>query len=401
MSIGSDWENDFLRLSLRRYWRSKRQLLLLQLGEEECWLYAAAAGKLLWQERLELPSGAAAFREQDAYLQLLEEALRELLLRLEVEEGTAVLLLPAPAQVHYEGLRIPELGRAELQRTVAWEAERCAPWGGQPYSLASAVSKAEQQEQQEQMDTEAGEQTLHLWLLPQSLQLGLQQLCQRLLLRLVAVCVPAVIEQLNGAAEADAPLALTLLQHWYEGRALLCFRKVALRFDWEGSLRPLQRWLPRLAVGALLLCSLVYAGAWGSCWLARQQLQELGEEQQQYAVWQQRRTESRQRTRRLQQLKQAVSRKSQQASLSGELERLGQTVQPGCWLTVLEQQALEHRLLLQGEAESLEAVQGFIEQLQQTGRYAKLELQESRQLPGGVQYKLLVQTQEVKHGKQG
>lgn len=97
-----------VRCALRCRWRRKQALLLLSLqtGEVAYW----QNGEHSWQEQLN--------EECLADKQRLTDALREILLARDVEEGAAVLLLPAAATVYSEQLLLPLMRRRELQAAL-------------------------------------------------------------------------------------------------------------------------------------------------------------------------------------------------------------------------------------------------------------------------------------------
>lgn len=100
-----------VRCALRCRWRRKQALLLLSLqtGEVAYW----QNGKRSWQEQLN--------EECLADKQRLTDALREILLKREVEEGAAVLLSPATATMYSEQLLLPLMQQRELQAALQWE----------------------------------------------------------------------------------------------------------------------------------------------------------------------------------------------------------------------------------------------------------------------------------------
>ena len=97
--------------ALRCRWRRKQALLLLsmQTGEVAYW----QNGEHSWQEQLN--------EECLADKQRLTDALREILLARDVEEGAAVLLLPEAAMMYSEQMVLPSMRRRELQAALKWE----------------------------------------------------------------------------------------------------------------------------------------------------------------------------------------------------------------------------------------------------------------------------------------
>lgn len=94
--------------ALRCRWRRKQALLLLSLqtGQVAYW----QNGEHSWQEQLN--------EECLADKQRLTDALREILLARDVEEGAAVLLLPAAAMMYSEQMVLPSMRRRELQAAL-------------------------------------------------------------------------------------------------------------------------------------------------------------------------------------------------------------------------------------------------------------------------------------------
>ena len=112
--------------ALRCRWRRKQALLLLSLqtGEVAYW----QNGEHSWQEQLN--------EECLADKQRLTDALREILLARDVEEGAAVLLLPAAATVYSEQLLLPLMHQRELQAALQWEVQQSVPWMHEDYTYS-------------------------------------------------------------------------------------------------------------------------------------------------------------------------------------------------------------------------------------------------------------------------
>ena len=97
-----------VRCALRCRWRRNQALLLLSRQTKQ--VTYGRNGEHSWQEQLN--------EECLADKQRLTDALREILLARDVEEGVAVLLLPAAATVYSEQLLVPSMRRRELQAAL-------------------------------------------------------------------------------------------------------------------------------------------------------------------------------------------------------------------------------------------------------------------------------------------
>lgn len=155
-----------VRCALRCRWRRKQALLLLSLqtGEVAYW----QNGEHSWQEQLN--------EECLADKQRLTDALREILLARDVEEGAAVLLLPAAATVYSEQLLLPLMRRRELQAALKWEVQQSVPWPEEGYTYSFEATEF----------SEAGEQQCRVTFtaLQDTSRTELEHLCSSLLLKL-------------------------------------------------------------------------------------------------------------------------------------------------------------------------------------------------------------------------
>ena len=351
--------------ALRCRWRRKQALLLLSLqtGQVAYW----QNGEHSWQEQLD--------EECLTNKQRLADTLREMLLKREVEEGAMVLLLPEAAMVYSEQLLLPSMRRHELQAALAWEVQQSIPWqeASYTYSFEAAVVR-ERDEQQSQVTFTA---------LKDTSRAELEQLCSSLLLKLQGILLSEVT--IDEAAEK-----------WFAGKPLPPVYRQKQK-HWQGVAAILGSWLPKVSGAALALALLAYGGAWGGCYLAQRDLQEVEQRLAQYAEWKQRMQESKaveHRCQRLEKLLAAASKPSKEAV--GELERICRQMMPGCWLTVLEYGGTKKPLLLQGRAVDALALESLVEQLQKCGYYSRVELLQSEQQGNTIAYKLKL---ELKEGK--
>ena len=158
-----------VRCALRCRWRRNQALLLLSLqtGQVAYW----QNGEHSWQEQLN--------EECLADKQRLTDVLREILLARDVEEGAAVLLLPAAATVYSEQLLFPLMRRRELQAALQWEVQQSVPWMHEDYTYSfEAHVICEADEWQYQVMFAA---------LQNASRAELEQLCRSLMLKLQGI----------------------------------------------------------------------------------------------------------------------------------------------------------------------------------------------------------------------
>lgn len=352
--------------ALRCRWRRKQALLLLsmQTGEVAYW----QNGEHSWQEQLK--------KECLADKQRLTDALREILLARDVEEGAAVLLLPAAAMMYSEQIVLPSMRRRELQAALKWEVQQSVPWAEEDYTYSFEATEF----------SETGEQQCRVTFtaLQDASRAELEQLCSNLLLKLQGILLGDMT--IDEAAEG-----------WFSGKSLTpVYRQKQKRL--QGIAATFGRYLTKAGCAALGLAILAYGSAWGGCYLAQRDLLEVEQQLVQNTVWRQRMQESEaveRNCQRLEKLLAAVSKPSKDAV--GELERICRQMMPGCWLTLLEYNGSKKPLVLQGQAVDNLALESFVEQLQKCGNYSRVELLQSQQQGNVLVYKLQLQ---MKEGKQ-
>ena len=352
--------------ALRYRWRRKQALLLLSLqtGQVAYW----QNGERSWQEQLD--------EECLTNKQRLADTLRELLLKREVEEGAAVLLLPAAAMMYSEQIVLPSMRRRELQAALTWEVQQSVPWAEEDYTYSFEATEF----------SEAGEQQCRVTFtsLQDASRAELEQLCSNLLLKLQGILLGDMT--IDEAAEG-----------WFSGKSLTpVYRQKQKRL--QGIAATFGRYLTKAGYAVLGLAILSYASAWGGCYLAQRDLLEVEQQLVQNTVWRQRMQESEaveRNCQRLEKLLAAVSKPSKEAV--GELERICRQMMPGCWLTLLEYNGSKKPLVLQGQAVDNLALESFVEQLQKCGIYSRVELLQSQQQGNVLVYKLQLQ---MKEGKQ-
>lgn len=347
-------------------WRRRQAILLLSLqtGQMAYW----QNGELGWQEQLD--------EESLANKQRLADALREMLLEREVEEGAMVLLLPAAAMMYSEQLVLPSMRRRELQAALKWEIQQSIPWPEANYTYSfETVAVSERDEQLSQVTVTSLQDTSRA---------ELEHLCSSLLLKLQGILLSDMT--LDEAAEK-----------WFAGKPLpTVYRQKQKHL--QGIAAALGRWLPKVSGAVLALTLLAYGGAWGGCYLAQRDLQEVEQQLVQNAVWRQRMQESEAVERYCQRLEKLLAAASKPSKEAGdELERICHQMLPGCWLTLLEYNGSKKPLVLQGQAVDALALESFVEQLQKCGNYSRVELLQSQQQDNILTYKLQLQ---IKEGKQ-
>lgn len=365
-SIGVEELFEPVLCALRCRWRRNQALLLLSLqtGEVAYW----QNGERSWQEQLD--------EECLTNKQRLADNLRELLLKREVEEGAAVLLLPATATMYSEQLLLPLMRRRELQAALQWEVQQSVPWPEEGYTYSFEATEF----------SEAGEQQCRVTFtaLQDTSRIELEHLCSSLLLKLQGILLSDMT--LDEAAEK-----------WFTGKSLpSIYRQKQRRL--QGIAATFGRYLTKAGCAALGLAILAYASAWGGCYLAQRDLLEVEQQLVQNTVWRQRMQESEaveRNCQRLEKLLAAVSKPSKEAV--GELERICRQMMPGCWLTLLEYNGSKKPLVLQGQAVDNLALESFVEQLQKCGIYSRVELLQSQHQGNVLVYKLQLQ---MKEGKQ-
>ena len=296
-----------------------------------------------------------------------------MLLKREVEEGAMVLLLPAAAMMYSEQMVLPSMRRRELQAALKWEIQQSIPWPEASYTYSfEAVAVSERDEQQSQVTFTALQDTSRA---------ELEQLCSSLLLKL------------QGILLSDMTLDETA-DKWFTGKPLPTVYRQKQK-HWQGAAPAFGRWLPKVSGAALALALLAYGGAWGGCYLAQRDLQEVEQRLAQYAEWKQRMQESKaveHRCQRLEKLLAAASKPSKEAG--NELERICRQMLPGCWLTLLEYNGSKKLLVLQGRTVDNFALESFVEQLQKCGNYSRVELLQSQRQDNVFVYKLQLQMKE-------
>lgn len=349
--------------ALRCRWRRNQALLLLSLqtGQVAYW----QNGERSWQEQLD--------EECLADKQRLTDALREILLARDVEEGAAVLLLPAAAMMYSEQMVLPSMRRRELQAALQWEVQQSVPWMHEDYTYsfeAHVIGEADEQQYQVMFAA-----------LQNASRAELEQLCRSLMLKLQGILLGS--KTIDEAADK-----------WFAGKSLPSIYRQKQRCL-QGVAATFGRYLTKVGCAALGLAILAYASAWGGCYLAQRDLQEVEQQLVQNTVWRQRMQESEaveRNCQRLEKLLAAASKPSKEAV--GELERICRQMMPGCWLTLLEYNGSKKPLVLQGQAVDNLALESFVEQLQKFGNYSRVELLQSQQQGNVLVYKLQLQMKE-------
>ncbi|WP_293696994.1 hypothetical protein [uncultured Phascolarctobacterium sp.] len=350
----------------RRHWRHRQSLLLVSLQTGEIAYFENEV--LSWQDKID--------ETHLADMQSITDVLRKILLARDVEEGAAVLLLPAAAMVYSEQLLLPLMQQRELQAALQWEVQQSVPWIHENYTYsfeAHVIGEADEQQYQVMFAA-----------LQDASRAELEQLCGSLMLKLQGILLGS--KTIDEAAEK-----------WFAGKSLpSVYRQKQTRL--QGIAATFGRYLTKAGCAVLGLAILAYGSAWGGCYLAQRDLQEVEQQLVQYAEWEQRMQESEaveRKCRRLEKLLAAAPKSSKEAG--SEVEYICRQMLPGCWLTMLEYNVGKKPLLLQGQAVDALALENFVEQLQKCGNYSRVELLQSEQQGNIVVYKLQL---KLKEGKQ-
>lgn len=355
----------------RQLWRQRKNLLVVRLLPDRLLIEYWHRGEQLWSEEAALKSEKLLLTHDIAvYLAAAEEALRAVLLTKDTEENVYTLLLPADFMLQAEQLVLPELSSWELRQAVSWEAANAFSWDAVSFAYAYLVEGRPNEQ----------ECLLYLWGLPLKLLEELEIMAEKLLVSLQVVMTN----------EPDA-----VAKDWYSGKRLARFERQ------KQALLPqprLQRLLAR-AAGAILLVALAcYAGALAGCYLAQEEVRQLQEELAPYAIWQQRQQASELVAQKISRLEKQLAKQKQSSrqAASDELERLSRQLAQvkGCWLTQVKQQKAGSEV--QGKALNLQAVQLFVDRLEATGSYKKVELRETQARADVVEYSLHLEAQEAK-----
>ena len=360
-----------LLVKVRQLWRQRKNLLVVRMLPDSLRIDYWRKGEQLWSEEAALKSDKLLLTSDTAaYLAAAEEALRAVLLAKDIEENVYTLLLPADFMLQDEQLVLPLLSSWELRQAVSWEAANAFPWEAGSFTYAYLVEKEQQEE----------ECLLYLWGLPLKLLEEMKIMAEKLLVNLQVVMT-------------NKPDAVA--KDWYNGKRLARFERQKQALLREPRL---QRLLAR-AAGAILLVSLAcYAGAWAGCYLAQEEVREVQGELARYKVWQERKQASELVAQKISHLEKQLARKKQSTSrsASGELERLSRQLAQvkGCWLTQVKQQKTGSEV--QGKAINLQVVQLFVDRLEATGSYKKVELRQTQAQADAVEYSLYLQVQEAK-----
>ena len=357
-----------LLMKVRHLWRQRKNLLVIRLLplelEVEYWQQTTFA----WKEHVELAQESLlSLRTTAAYLLAAQDALRTLLLEKEVEESVNTLLVPADFMVRAEEFSLPVLRPWEVRQAVSWEAANAFPWDAGSCCYAYIMQLQDEENC-----------VLHLWGMELQVFEQLEKLGENLLLNMKVV---ASLE----------PERLGML--WYAGEGCACFTKQTQGFLTQPKAQHL---LTRVAGAILLLSIACYLGAWAGCYLARQEAAAVENELAQYARWRERQQMSFALEKKIQRLEMLCTQEQKQKKLtaqaSADMERLGRLIASGCWLTQITQD--KSRLEVQGKALDMQALQTFVDNLQQAGNYKKVELKQSQLQKENAEYSLSLERRE-------
>lgn len=406
-----------IKTKIFRHLRSKKQLLVLLLEDGQAQLSLWQQGASLWQEQfnqqLELTEyEAAAFADAEdkqargILSAELEDWLRDVLLAHDVEEDISLLMVLGDDLLQTEQLTLPRLPAKQLKKTLAWEVQQLfnLPQGSYSFCYKVLAANAETIAQKERGSgkQEAEQQVLQLWALEYARQAEYAALAQRLMVKLVGLCVGVAVKQLHTkqleAAEEevqdDDMLAATVAQSWFAGEALLLLPVVPKRISWQQCYERCEQYLP-LAAKIMTACAcFAFMSAFGLRYLAQEDLAAVQQEAAHYAVWRERQEQSTALEKQVTLLKKQSEKHQAQTSANKELERWGRLGLTDVYLTELEyktsskQGKQQGMTVAQGVAIDTEALDALLDKLQAGKQYSSVQLMESQQQAGGVGFRL-------------
>lgn len=376
--------------------RAQKSLLILCLGAETQ-LSLWSQEKSLWQEKQNASE--------------LEAWLRDVLLTHDVEEGVSMLIVLDDDLLLAEQLTLPKLPVKQLKKTLAWEAAQLfnLPQGSYSFCFKILATIAESTGQTEQVQAatrvnnmqEAEQQVIQLWALEYAKQAEYTALAQRLMVKLEGVCVRAdvkrpafVQEEASKVKQQDNSLLTKEIAYkWFVGEALLLLPALPRRIDWRQCYGKLKQYLPRAAKAMAACACLNFACSLGLYYLAQADLEDVQQEAERYAVWQQRQKKSVILEQQLAKLKQQEKQKPQTLA-SKELEQWGRLGLTDIYLTELAYRSSTKQgrqlglTVAQGVSVSADSLDVLLEKLQTTKQYSSVQLVEAQQQAGGVSFKL-------------
>lgn len=385
--------NAYIVRLVRSHFRSHKQLLILSLADN--------AQLSLWQQGENQQQECLWQEAQDD--RELEAWLRDVLLAHDVEEGAAMLIVLDDSLLQTEQLTLPKLPAKQLKKTLAWEAAQLFnfPQGSYSYCYKILAETADGEQ--------SAQQVIQLWALAHAGQAEYVALAQRLMVKLEGLCVGVAVKQLltkrleAGEEEThnDDTLAEAVAQSWFAGEVLLLLPAVPRQISWRQCYGKLEQYLPRAAKFMAGCACLSFACSFGLHYLAQADLEEVQQEKQRYAVWQERQKQSVSLEKQLAKLKQQQKKRKPQTLASKELEQWGRLGLTNAYLTELEYKASSKQgrqqglTVAQGEAVDGEALDALLDKVQAGKQYSSVQLVESQQQAGGVSFKLqLISTQE-------
>lgn len=411
MVLGMDvtkWDLEAYIMNIKtmifRRLRAKKSLLVLSLNADNAQLSLWQQGEnqqqeCLWQE---------AQDDRD-----LEPWLRDVLFEHDVEEGVVMTIVLDDSLLQTEQLTLPKLPAKQLKKTLTWEAGQLfnLPQGSYSYCyqvLAATTAITGQTEQVSNMQ-DAEQQVIQLWALEYDKQAEYTALAQRLMVKLEGLCVRADVKRLASVQEeASEPkqqdnslLAKEIAYKWFAGEALLLLPALPRRIDWRQCYGKLGLYLPRAAKAMAACACLSFACSLCLYYLAQADLEEVQQEKQRYAVWQERKKRSVVLEKQLAKLKQQQEKQTSQILASEELEQWGRLGMTDIYLTELAYKSSAKQgkqsgvTMAQGVSISADSIEALLDKLQASKQYSSVQLVESQQQAGGVSFKLqLISTQE-------
>lgn len=370
-----------LRCNWQKQQRSKKQLVVIAVEEHKvvisCW---QADCCLLQKEKvLEQPWLDGC----ESWWQELEEVLKDVFIWARVPDMVDTLFLLDKVLVFGEELRLPQMEEQDMYQAIQWEAEQLVPWPKGSYNIAFAAH-----------GTGMEEEIVQLWAWPKEQARLAGELLYGLRLHLQGILVGLTAEKVQ--------------QAWYKGAHFKNWSLVSERQHWEQSVAHVanSRHPQSICLGCLLLAALLYATAWGGCYMAQHQLDETEQGLAQYQLWQQRYDDNQRLEGSLQKYQLLAKQLQSESSHVGtSISRIGQQVGMGCWLDVLSggsegasregsgkgmKQASSSLWQVEGACYSQGDLERFVERLETSRHFTQVQLQHSQQGLAKLKFALTV-----------
>lgn len=364
---------------IRRYWRRKNNLLIVELQNRGLVVSLWHFEKCLWQESclfndIENEIIFKADSESRNYdFSLVEEKLREFLLQRDVEENIVTIIIPAVFMLHMEQLKMPVLSETELHNAIIWEIEHSMLWETEDYSYVYTSELAVKEKYIK----------VFIYTLSKKDQLYLEMMSKSLLIKLQGISI-----ETNSANVAE---------RWFSGAKQYFFQEVKCKKRLFLFLEKFLHYLPRITVVILLLSVLTYIGSLVGYYSAENKFSQVKAEIEKNSLWEERIQESKIIEEKINKLeKQSISKKIKHTFLSMEAERLGKLLPFGCRLTLAEWSKGKKQLFIEGQALDMNIANKFFEQLQSSNNYSQVKIIQSQQQQNFIIYKVQLVIKEKK-----